>query len=449
MSLSLNNLRLQSITPAHQKKAWGSATSGGLFRGLQTRKFSHQTSISPHSKSSRQASHVPIISKLNCRYWSITTTIFPPSEALIRQTGWKDWCLLVVLDKKSSELEYTRLNQSNVIVFSVQEQIWYSRHFSSFMNQLPWNHFARKNAGFLFAIHHGAQAIWDFDDDNVLKNGMKLSIPRKNQICYADYPIYDSSLVYNSYVSLGAPTLPVWPRGFPLTDILSDYTWNSTFQRVFISCNRIGVVQSLADNDPDVDAIFRLTRFLPFEFRLPVKKLATTLIPLGTFASLNAQACLFMHSSFWMLLLPITVHGRVSDIWRGYFGQRLLLDLDLHVAVTSPVVNQFRNPHNYLADFDAELPLYSKSGALIAFLREWEGTADTFPGRVDQLYIALYEREFIEIEDVFLSRSWMSSLSLLSYKFPKLKSPSYRLSENHSRADAPWTGLVTRTRTMA
>ena len=28
-----------------------------------------------------------------------------------------------------------------------------------------------------------------------------------------------------------------------------------------------------------------------------------------------------MYSSLWSLLLPVTVHGRVSDIWRGYFAQ--------------------------------------------------------------------------------------------------------------------------------
>ena len=33
---------------------------------------------------------------------------------------------------------------------------------------LPWNHFGRKNIGYLYAILHGATMIWDFDDDNML-----------------------------------------------------------------------------------------------------------------------------------------------------------------------------------------------------------------------------------------------------------------------------------------
>ena len=33
---------------------------------------------------------------------------------------------------------------------------------------LPWNHFGRKNIGYIYAILHGACIIWDFDDDNIL-----------------------------------------------------------------------------------------------------------------------------------------------------------------------------------------------------------------------------------------------------------------------------------------
>ena len=38
----------------------------------------------------------------------------------------------------------------------------------SITDQLPWNHFGRKNLGYLYAIQHGADVIFDFDDDNEL-----------------------------------------------------------------------------------------------------------------------------------------------------------------------------------------------------------------------------------------------------------------------------------------
>lgn len=36
------------------------------------------------------------------------------------------------------------------------------------------------------------------------------------------------------------------------------------------------------------------------------------------------QATLHFPPAFWGMLLPVTVHGRVSDIWRSYFTQTLL-----------------------------------------------------------------------------------------------------------------------------
>ena len=39
----------------------------------------------------------------------------------------------------------------------------------NFVKRLPWNSFGRKNLGYLYAIASGAEVIFDFDDDNLLK----------------------------------------------------------------------------------------------------------------------------------------------------------------------------------------------------------------------------------------------------------------------------------------
>lgn len=51
---------------------------------------------------------------------------------------------------------------------------------SKFADFLPWQSFARKNVGYLFAIAQGAQAIWDFDDDNSLKFWIPQGSPDPN-----------------------------------------------------------------------------------------------------------------------------------------------------------------------------------------------------------------------------------------------------------------------------
>jgi hypothetical protein len=282
-----------------------------------------------------------------------------------------------------------------------------------------WYNF--KKLGTRYAIIHGAETIYDMDDDNILKSKEHFKVPNMplNDLMLVDIPFKHNFSTYNPYIKLGAPHLPSWPRGLPLDQIKNDATWDAPLVRIFLNTSRIGLIQSLADSDPDVDAIFRLTRPIPFNFS-PPEDAAPILLPPKTLAPLNAQACIFTKSAFWMLLLPISVHGRVSDIWRGYAGQRLLWDIGQKILFSPPMVNQFRNPHNYIADLNSELPLYEKSNALVTFLRSWSSQEKTLTGRIEELMIQLYSRDFIGIQDVYLSQKWLASLLDAGYVFPTI-----------------------------
>ena len=82
----------------------------------------------------------------------------------------RNWCLVVVFDKRSAESYNTGwttgAGNDAVVYLRLDNQV--SMH-SAFVDALPWNHFGRKNVGYLYAIMHGARTIWDFDDDNALK----------------------------------------------------------------------------------------------------------------------------------------------------------------------------------------------------------------------------------------------------------------------------------------
>lgn len=41
------------------------------------------------------------------------------------------------------------------------------------------------------------------------------------------------------------------------------------------------------------------------------------------------------------------------------------------MAFGSPTVNQHRNAHNLIRDFEEELPLYKQAGALVELLNAW------------------------------------------------------------------------------
>ena len=61
--------------------------------------------------------------------------------------------------------------------------------------------------------------------------------------------------------------------------------------------------------------------------------------------------------------------GRVSDILRSYIVQALFKRLGINLGfLPRPIVIQDRNPHSYEADFNAEIPLYTKSAFLVSYL---------------------------------------------------------------------------------
>ena len=115
-----------------------------------------------------------------------------------------------------------------VVFLSEKEQ---KKMNSRFVEAIPWNHFGRKNIGYLYAIAHGAEVIWDFDDDNVLKYFIEGAAPDGAPSLNAAVPSLASPAVHallpqnhfhptlNPYPYLGAMSQPSWPRGIPLADI--------------------------------------------------------------------------------------------------------------------------------------------------------------------------------------------------------------------------------------
>ena len=222
----------------------------------------------------------------------MVTTIFEPSEAIIKQAKLDGWCLCVVGDKKTPAKYEMEADEKKYVYLTVekQERIAKTLPISA---SLPWNHFGRKNIGFLYAIQHGAEVIWDFDDDNEMIQAEELTRlsdikgpkgPNSTKTFFeALYPGKSKSLQVstearsiwpttcglslNPYIFMGANVSgSVWPRGFPLDCIHSASASNVEIKND-IEVESIGIIQSLANHDPDVDAIFRLTQPLPFDFK--------------------------------------------------------------------------------------------------------------------------------------------------------------------------------------
>jgi hypothetical protein len=65
-------------------------------------------------------------------------------------------------------------------------------------------------------------------------------------------------------------------------------------------------------------------------------------------------------------------------------------------------------------------PLYYKAGSLVRRLLEWDSSAETLPGKYEDLVIDLYERGYVEQQDIYLSQQWILALQRIGYDFPTL-----------------------------
>jgi len=274
---------------------------------------------------------------------------------------------------------------------------------------LPFRTYSRKNMGYIYAIQHGAKIIYETDDDNIPD--------KKAGIIYVDeetkimsYVPEEDQYVVNVYAHFGKPE--VWPRGYPLRAINPGKYKEPA--KSAESLKLIPIQQGLADRDPDVDAIFRLTQPLNIFF----DKAPPISLPAGLMCPWNSQNTLFYETAFWGLTIPTTVSFRVCDIWRSYWVQRILWDIRAEVAFLPPTVDQIRNAHDYLLDFEEEMDLYFKAEPLAKFLNEWSSDKPTLPERILDVAIEMAERDFWGVNDAVLMKSWLEDLIAVGYEFP-------------------------------
>lgn len=381
-----------------------------------------------------------------CKKWIVLTTIFEPSKALDELLQHIDrssspltskWCVVVVGDTRTPEHAYVNLEKqySGVMHFlgiERQKALWYRT-----AKHIGWNTFARKNVGYLFAIDHCANVVYDMDDDNVVIDEMhsldrfspiiaSRSVMTEHRRNHSHHQHLFNPYVHFNNTATAAPGASIWPRGFPL-DVIQSHTLLTKHRHIHHAVvhrhlrnqahdaidDSVALLQSIADVNPDVDAIYRLVQRLPVHFHRRSDDKNTVVLSLDTYAPLNAQALLVRRrDAMFGLLLPASVHGRVTDIWRSYVWQRILHEIGMKVAFSEPWVTHERHVHNYMRDFQAELPLYERAGALIDYLRAFDCGNDTLHGMscFFKVYVALFEIGVVDRSDVVLAHAWILDL---------------------------------------
>ena len=319
----------------------------------------------------------------------VITSIFQPTEAIEKFAKLKDWKIIVVGDKKTA----TDWSYPGVTYLSPEGQKEVASHFSSL---LPWNSYTRKNIGYLHAISQGARVIYESDDDN---------IPLGNWINEPEFSTDAELLSEASFVNIYSffTDKKVWPRGIPLRCVLDAENPNTALAKNL----KVGVWQFLADEDPDVDAIYRLTNNTPiyFNWRAPL------VLDQGTCCPFNSQNTYFRKEVFPLLYLPSTVTFRFTDILRGLVAQPILWAAGYHLGFGGATVLQKRNPHDYLKDFESEIPCYLSAEIVVQIAKAAVSPEKSIPENLTLVYQALADKDIVNAKELEILSCWLDLLS--------------------------------------
>lgn len=316
----------------------------------------------------------------------VITSIFQPTEAVEAFSALAGYHLVVVGDKKSP----AGWQQANCTYLSVDDQL---RLFPELANAIPFNHYGRKMVGYLYALQQGATLIIDTDDDNIPYNNW--AFPAFEGNFRTSAPGLDWVNIYHYFSEQ-----PIWPRGLPLRHIRDSrdrLQWQAQPQN-----HRIGIWQGLADEDPDVDAIYRLTANTPCIFlnKEPV------VLEEGTVCPFNSQNTAVIREFFPLLYLPSFVTFRFTDILRGIIAQPILWKHGHRLGFTEATVVQKRNDHDYFKDFESEVPMYLHVEKTLQAVRK-AIHGKTVKDNLYEAYEALLELGVVEQREMNVLAEWL------------------------------------------
>lgn len=380
--------------------------------------------------------NIPIVSHAGdpwCAKWAVVAPLDADwaSVAVRRQVKMKDWCLIIVFDEEPSRTYDTRWfeGEGNRAVITLTPE---NAGDEEFVKACNWqNRIGRKNIGYFYAISHGAEIVWDFEDDNMLKFWIPGAAPPHAPSIDECLPTDQDAnidvlevqghdyLTWNPYPAMGGPTSPSWPRGLPIDDATNRECGSAKLKPSTAPKDSIAILHSLSDHQPDVDALYKAILPIPFYFKKTEMK--SVLVPQFSLTPYNAKATIHFKAGLWALFLPTSVDKEFSDVWRSYIVQRLLWESGLRVGIVGrPLVVQDSNIHTSLNDISKLKSMSKTIKKLINFLTLWRGKQKTFIGQINELWLALHENKFVGKEDIRLMSLWLEGLARAKYELPKL-----------------------------
>ena len=260
-------------------------------------------------------------------------------------------------------------------------------------SQLSFRSTNLKNIAYLLAIQHGARYIYEFTSNvsfEQYQNIQHIAFRRQRSPFINIHPTFTGNFTQFS------PGLPTDEQRTVTEDGWSSIRTVDSYLETIrpLIQQQIPIYyqnKSLVVNHPPV-AIESLT-FTPF----------------------LDEDILFTYDAFWGI---ISFESK-STIWRSWWVQRLLSDINGHVVFASLALLQNLtipvNTTHQIVNEDA------KVGELVRFLSTWKSVKTTFVERIKQLFRDLVERKFCDSKELKAIQYWIDDLKEIKYVFPPIK----------------------------
>ncbi|MDY6783401.1 MAG: STELLO glycosyltransferase family protein [Cyanobacteriota bacterium] len=327
----------------------------------------------------------------------LVTSIAPPNDVLSQLAVGAErekWEFIVIGDLASP----SDFHLEGCDFYSIERQLESDFKFAKLC---PTRHYARKNIGYLLAIQNKVSIIIETDDDNIPREEFWQPRTRKQEAKIARNMGWTNAYRYFTEAN-------IWPRGFPLDAIVNERPDWDALEVGRVDCP---IQQGLADENPDVDAIYRLILPLPQNFRTD-RRLALTR---GSWCPFNSQNTTWWSDAFPLLYLPAYCSFRMTDIWRSFVAQAIAWANDWSILFHEPTVWQDRNEHNLMKDFGQEVEGYLKNREIcetLAALKLESGT-DKLMDNMRICYESLVKISAIAPEELELLDAWLGDLEFL------------------------------------
>lgn len=321
----------------------------------------------------------------------VITSIFNPTKAIQSYSKMNDYAVIVVGDKKSP-LDW---HCDDVNFISIEKQDALDFELSKI---LPYNHYCRKMLGYLVAIENNAEYIIDTDDDNIPKQDWAFPVLENQYETITGEKRFIN--IYQLYTEQ-----KIWPRGLPLNYINNQIRCKDIYSTERSKC-KVGIWQGLADEDPDVDAIYRLTDNKPCYFleREPI------VLGKGIVSPYNSQNTLTRKELFTLLYLPTSVTFRFTDILRGLIAQPIMWLYDYHLGFINATVIQERNYHDYMKDFISEIPMYQYGEMIIDLVSNSISSSESITGNLFNAYQSLLKKHIVTESEMKTLNAWINDI---------------------------------------